>query len=42
LKERGKLIEKEIKSYIKLRREINYLAAPLRRDLRYALTSCEA
>jgi len=41
LKERIKLIEKEIKSYIKLRKEMNYLEAPLRRDLHYALTSCE-
>ena len=41
LKERIRSIEKAVKSYIKLCKEMNYLAAPLRRDLRYALTSCE-
>jgi hypothetical protein len=41
LKERTKPIEKGIKPYTKLRKGMNYLAAPLRRDLHYALTSCE-
>jgi hypothetical protein len=41
LNEKIKLIEKEIKSYTKLCKEMNYLAASLRRDLHYALTSYE-
>jgi len=41
LKERIKLIEKAVRAHIKLSKEMNYLAAPLRRDLHYALTHCE-